>query len=100
MTDTDRYQMAAKRVQKLKEFWIHLAVYVVVNAGLVTLNLVKQPDKLWAHWVLLGWGAGLLLNAFQVFGGGMATKWEEKKIKELVKRDEEKEAARLKSSAT
>ena len=40
MTETERYQMATKQVQKLKEFWIHLAAYVVVNAGLVTLNLV------------------------------------------------------------
>ena len=100
MTDTDRYQMATTQVRKLKEFWIHLAAYVVVNAGLVTLNLVTQPDKLWVHWVLLGWGAGLLLNAFQVFGGGVATKWEEKKIQEFVKRDEAKESSRPKSSST
>ena len=98
MTDTDRYQMATKQVRKLKEFWIHLAAYVVVNAGLVTLNLVTQPDKLWVHWVLLGWGAGLLLNAFQVFGGGVAKNWEEKKIQEFVKRDEAKESSRPNSS--
>ena len=100
MTETDRYQMASKQVQKLKEFWIHLAAYVVVNAGLITLNLVQTPDKLWFHWVLLGWGAGILLNAFQVFGGGAAKNWEEKKIQQIVKRDEAKEAARTKPSAT
>jgi hypothetical protein len=97
MTDTDRYQVAQKQVQKLKEFWVHLAAYVVVNAGLATLNLVQTPDKLWFQWVLMGWGAGILLHSFQVFGGGLAKNWEEKKIQELVKRDEAKEAARSKS---
>ena len=96
MTDTDRYQVAQKQVQKLKEFWVHLAVYVIVNAGLTTLNLVKTPDQLWFQWVLMGWGAGILLHGFQVFGGGLAKNWEEKKIQEIVKRDEAKEAARSK----
>ena len=100
MTETDRYQMATKHVRKIKAFWIHLAVYVVVNAGLITLNLVQQPDKLWAHWVVMGWGAGLLLSAFRTFGSGFAKNWEEKRIHEFVKRDEEKENARPKSSAT
>lgn len=100
MTETDRYQTVKKQVQKMKEFWIHLTVFVIVNAGLITLNLVKQPDKLWFHWVLMGWGAGVLLNAFQVFGGRAAKNWEEKKIQEIVNRDEAKEVARSKSSTT
>ena len=100
MTETERYQMARKHVRKLKDFWIHLAVFVVVNAGLITLNLVKQPDKFWFHWVLVGWGAGLLLHGFQLFGGAAAKNWEERKIKEIVKPDEEKETYPPKSSAT
>jgi hypothetical protein len=47
---------------------MHLAIFLVVNAGLITLNLVRTPDRYWFQWVLLGWGAGLLLNAYQVFG--------------------------------
>ena len=83
-----------------KNFWVHLAVFSAVNTGLVTLNLVKSPNKLWVHWVLMGWGAGLLLNGFQVFGGRVAKNWEEKKIQEIMKRDEAKEASRTKSSIT
>ena len=100
MTETERYQVAQKHVQKLKDFWIHLAVFVVVSAGLTTLNLVKTPDKLWFQWVLLGWGAGILLHCFQVFGGGIAKNWEEKQIQAIVKRDEAKDASRTKSSTT
>jgi hypothetical protein len=91
MTEAQRYQRARTHVQKLKAFWIHLAAFLVVNAGLATLNLMKQPDKYWFHWVLLGWGAGLLLHAFLVFGGGIAKNWEERKIQAIVKRDEQKE---------
>ena len=98
MTDTERYQNAQKHVQKQKEFWVHLALFVVVNAVLVTLNLVQSPEKLWVHWVLIGWGAGLVLNAFTAFGSGYARNWEEKKIEAMVKHDAEKEAARTKSS--
>ncbi len=61
--------MADTHVRKQNGFWIHLAVFLVVNAGLITLNLVRSPDKLWFHWVLIGWGAGLLLNGFCVFTG-------------------------------
>ena len=61
--------MADTQVRKQNGFWIHLAVFLVVNAGLITLNCVRSPDKLWFHWVLIGWGAGLLLNGFRVFTG-------------------------------
>ena len=98
MTKAERYQDAKKHVQKQKEFWVHLAVFVIVNAILITLNLAKTPDKLWFHWVLMGWGAGLLLNGFQVFGNGIAKNWEARKIQELVKQDEEEEASRSKAS--
>jgi hypothetical protein len=100
MTETERIQMATKYVRELKEFWVHLAVFLLVNIGLITFNLVNTPDKLWFHWVLLGWGAGILLHGFKVFGGGIAMNWEARKIKELVKQDEEKETAGTKSSVT
>ena len=98
MTKAERYQDAKKHVQKQKEFWVHLTLFLIVNAILITLNLAKTPDKLWFHWVLMGWGAGLLLNGFQVFGNGIAKNWEARKIQELVKQDEEEEASRSKAS--
>ena len=61
-------QRPSRPVPTPKKFWIHLGIFVAVNAGLITLNLVRSPDKYWFQWVLLGWGAGLLLNAYRVFG--------------------------------
>lgn len=84
MTETERYQTARKQVREQRDFWIHLAVFLFVNSGLITLNLVTQPDQLWFHWVLMGWVAGILVHGFKAFGG---KNWEESKIKEFVKRD-------------
>ena len=47
--------------------YTHLAIFVLVNAGLTTLNLVRNPDKLWFYWPLVGWGLGILLHAWIVF---------------------------------
>ncbi|MBY0528106.1 MAG: 2TM domain-containing protein [Gemmataceae bacterium] len=43
--------------------YIHLVVYVVVNAFLVAVNLVTTPDQLWFQWPLVGWGLGILFHA-------------------------------------
>lgn len=52
--------------ERIKGLWIHLAVFLIVNAGLTTLNLLRNPDKLWFYWPLLGWGPGILLH-FAIF---------------------------------
>jgi hypothetical protein len=49
--------------ERIKGLWIHLAVFVIVNAGLITLNLLRNPEKMWFHWPLLGWGLGVLLHS-------------------------------------
>ena len=67
MTRTNHAPTTRRHRRKPKGFWIHLSVFVLVNAGLVTLNLVRSPEKLWSRWVLLGWGAGILLHGFLVF---------------------------------
>ncbi len=67
MTRTQQAQTSMRHRRKPEGFWIHLSVFLLVNAGLVTLNLVRSPDKLWCRWVLLGWGAGILLHGFLVF---------------------------------
>ena len=43
-------------------FLIHLGVYVPVVAGLIALNLTRNPDKLWSLWVAGGWGLGIALH--------------------------------------
>lgn len=53
--------------ERLVGLGIHSTVFLVVNAGLTTLNLVRRPDKLWFYWPLCGWGLGLVLHAWTVY---------------------------------
>ncbi|HWL10301.1 MAG TPA: 2TM domain-containing protein [Planctomicrobium sp.] len=61
---------AESRAQK--NFYVHLAVYVVVNTGLAVLNLVNNPEHLWFYWPLAGWGLGVALHGIAVFVTGKA----------------------------
>ena len=84
----ERYERARQRVQAIKGFYIHLAVFVIVNAGLVVINLLTTPHALWFYWPLGGWGIGLAINAFVVFfEGPFGPNWEERKIRQLMDRD-------------
>lgn len=83
----ENYDLARERVEKKMGFMIHAGIYVVVNAGLIALNLTRSPDHYWFIWPLLGWGIGIVFHAIKVFGPASSTSIKEKMIK--------KEQARL-----
>lgn len=86
-----RYREAAKRVKKLKGFYIHLMVYCFVNIFIVIAKALSldQGEKFW-EWNLLKlpffWGIGLATHGLSVFLPSMilGRNWEEKKIKEIM----------------
>ncbi len=90
MNDQARYQRARQRVAQLRSFYTHLTVYLLVNGGLLLLNLVTSPGAFWFYWPLFGWGIGLVAHAAQTYGAGawMGRDWEERKINELMSRSE------------
>ena len=56
----------ARRRAKAKLGWfIHAAIYVVVNLGLIALSLAN--GRSWAIFPLLGWGVGLLAHGLSVW---------------------------------
>jgi hypothetical protein len=83
--DDKRYQAARKYVRKLREFYTHVAVYVVVNVFLFIVNVITGPDW-WFYWVSLAWGIGLAIHAYEVFFQDrlFGPDWEERKIRELM----------------
>jgi hypothetical protein len=85
-TEDKKYQKARERVRRLRGFYIHLVVYVLINTMLFLLNIATSPDILWFYWPLLGWGIGIAMHAFFVFGFGrwFGPDWEENKIKEIM----------------
>lgn len=48
-----------RAVEEKKGFVIHLVVYVLVNAMLIAINLIYNPEDIWFFYPLLGWGIGL-----------------------------------------
>jgi hypothetical protein len=65
--DDDVRVQARKQVQKRRDFSAHLVAYVVVNAALIGVWAISGGGYFWPAWVLLGWGIGLVLNAWDVF---------------------------------
>ena len=86
-----KYEKAKKRVEELKSFYGNIATYVAVNAILIIINLVTSPGSLWFYWVTIFWGIGILIQASKVFifkGKFLGEEWEEKKIKEILEKEE------------
>lgn len=87
--DEAKYQEAKKRVQKMKSFYTHLIVYIVVNTFIVikkTQN-IDPGEGLWdAFKVPFFWGIGLVFHGLRAFDSipFIGKDWEERKIKELM----------------
>lgn len=58
---------ATRRVERKLGFFAHLGVYLLVNTGLIALNLLQTHKPFWAAGPLLGWGIGLLFHGLKVF---------------------------------
>jgi hypothetical protein len=67
MENQEAYQKAKKRVEAKIGFYIHLAVYIVVNIILIIINLRTSPEYIWFKWPLIGWGIGVFFHAMGVF---------------------------------
>lgn len=59
---------ATKRISMRREFWQHLASYVIVSAALIGAWAITGAGYFWPAWVLGGWGIGLVFHAWSVFG--------------------------------
>lgn len=92
-----QYLRAKKRVEKIKGYYWHLTVYLVVNLFLSTNSIVHDIRggdtfeealfdfdnfELW-----LWWGIGLAFHTYKVFGAKllfMDKDWEDRKIEEYM----------------
>ncbi|HZG84772.1 2TM domain-containing protein [Paenibacillus sp.] len=84
MNNRVTYEEAHAQVKKLAEFYQHLAVYVIINIGLILLNVVN--GTWWFVYPLFGWGIGLAAHGLSVFAHGRASSWKERKIKEYMEK--------------
>jgi fatty acid desaturase len=64
---TEFRDLARTRLRKRRDFTSHLVSYLIINAFLVGLWALTGAGYFWPAWVLLGWGVGLVFNAWDVF---------------------------------
>ncbi|MDR5589996.1 2TM domain-containing protein [Christiangramia sp. SM2212] len=88
------YKAAQKRVKDIKGFYVHLAVYIFINAGIFILTtqdvgFMSGLNDISNYSTLFFWGIGLFAHWASVFGPNFlfGKKWEERKIKELMDQD-------------
>jgi uncharacterized membrane protein len=63
--DLDEYLQAEREMRQQdgrRGFTVDAVLYLVVNAVLITVNLVFVPEFLWFIFPLVGWGIGLTFN--------------------------------------
>ncbi|MBK7872708.1 MAG: 2TM domain-containing protein [Saprospiraceae bacterium] len=83
-------EKARKRVKKKKEFYQHLGSYIAVGGFFFLMNVVTSFGDWWFYYPMLGWGIGLVIHFFTVFGiPGVVNyneDWEERAIQEELER--------------
>ncbi|WGH75821.1 2TM domain-containing protein [Tenacibaculum tangerinum] len=98
-----KYLLAKKRVDKIKGFYHHLLVYVVVNVFIsaIIITGLMRDDKdtfteaisnfgVYSTWLF--WGIGIVFHWLGVFGTKslFSKDWEERKIQEYINEFEDR----------
>ena len=102
---SEKYERALKRVKELKGFYSHLRVYIMINLVIIVMGSyiigrIKDQNRdldfnHWLDWNLwitpILWGVGLAIHALHTYRHKLRLfrSWEERKIKELMEKDQE-----------
>jgi hypothetical protein len=80
-------QEAQRKVKDEREFYGHLATYLVCNLAFIALGLAT--GTYWFIYPLFFWGIGVASHASQVFGlPGLGGSWEQRRMQELLGQEE------------
>lgn len=91
-----KFIKARNKVEKLKRFYTHLVVYIVINSVITAVKVMNNINNgetyedaffnfsTGASWML--WGVGLAIHAFSVFGLPLilGDDWQERKIEKYM----------------
>ena len=91
----ERYNLAYKRVKRIKGFYVHALVYALVNLFIIASSYSKSSFDSgdFFRWetfsTALFWGIGLLAHGLSVFGRNLffGQNWEERKIQEFMEKE-------------
>ena len=96
-TADERYYLAYKRMKRIKGFYVHLFIYIVVNIFIIADNksdAIANGEVFW-RWesfsTALFWGIGVMAHGLSVYSRNIlfGTNWEERKIRQLMEREKD-----------
>lgn len=96
----ESYNIAYRKVKRIKGFYSHLKVYLIVNA-IIIISSLNSRGFIGNHFEIRGfrdweifstafyWGIALAIHAFSVFGPDLFFNkdWEDKKIKKYMEKE-------------
>ncbi len=90
----ENYIYAERKVKRIKGFYTHLSVYVIIN-GIALVNAYrrsKSSEDFWepdTFWMLFSWGVGLTAHWISVFSPHFlfSKKWEEERIRKIIDKE-------------
>ena len=86
ISEEELYRLAKKRVEDKKGFFVHLAVYCVVNIFLIIIWAITSRAFPWFVFPLVGWGIGVLFHGLGVFVFSKQSDWERRQIEKEVEK--------------
>ncbi|MGD1946707.1 MAG: 2TM domain-containing protein [Croceivirga sp.] len=89
--ETTKLKKAQERVNRIKGFYIHAAIYTLINT-FILINIFLNTDDFWqwGHFLtLFFWGIGLFFHGIRVFGFNplFSKSWEERQIQKYIEKD-------------
>ena len=96
ISEEEKLEKAKKRLEQIKGFYVHATAYALVNLflllsaiGLFSGGFINLHMPGWAHFTTpFFWGIGLLFHGLNTFKTGVIKKWEDRKIKEYLEKEE------------
>ncbi|MGG6230549.1 2TM domain-containing protein [Tenacibaculum sp. SDUM215027] len=85
-----KYAKAKKKVEKIKGFYIHLIVTILIIPVLIFINLKFVPSYYWFYYPVAGMLISVFFHWLGIFGIekiGLGKDWEERKIKEFLEKN-------------
>lgn len=90
----EEYYLAHKKVKRIKGFYTHLIVYVLVNLFIIFNKYFESKNvdifsQLHTYSTAFFWGIGIVAHGLSVFGSEIffGNNWEERKIKAYMDKD-------------
>lgn len=94
MSEIQRYEQAKKRVEKIKGFYTHLVVYIIINIFIIFKHSYSDNEfhnlgEWGTYSTAIFWGIGLLFHGLKVFGVDflLGKNWEDRKISEMMEKE-------------